>query len=82
MKDGIYVTENGIEYEVYKNQIMVEHKNGFYGCLYGKSSMSIFKNNKEVLHTGSRTPNTPEELYDVLETMPQFLEMVEQLKKE
>ena len=63
MKNGLYVSENDTEYEIYENQIMVEHENGYYGCLYGKSSMSIFKDNKEVLHTGFRNINTPDELY-------------------
>ena len=74
MVNGLYVSENGTEYEICNNQIMVEHENGYYGCLYGKSSMSIFKDNKEVLHTGSRNINTPDELYKQLSEMPSFME--------
>lgn len=76
MQDGLYVSEKGTEYEISNNQIMVEHENGYYGCLYGKSSMSIFKENKEVLHTGFRNINTPDELYDILSQMPSFVEML------
>lgn len=76
MQDGLYVFEKGTEYEISDNQIMVEHENGYYGCLYGKSSMSIFKDNKEVLHTGFRNINTPDELYEQLSEMPSFMEML------
>lgn len=76
MINGLYVSENGTEYEINDNQIMVEHENGYYGCLYGKSSMSIFKDNKEVLHTGFRNINTPDELYEQLSEMPSFMEML------
>ena len=55
---------------------MVKHENGYCGCLYGKSSMSIFKGNKEVLHTGFRNINTPDELYEQLSEMPSFMEML------
>ena len=74
MVNGLYVSENGTEYEINGNKIMVKHENGYYGCLYGKSSMSIFKDNKEVLHTGSRNINTPDELYEILSEMPDFME--------
>ena len=74
MKNGLYVSENGTEYEINNNQIMVEHENGYYGCLYGKSSMSIFKGDKEVLHTGFRNINTADELYEELSEMPSFME--------
>lgn len=76
MKDGLYVSEKGTEYEISNNQIMVEHENGYYGCLYGESSMSIFLGNKEVLYTGSRNINTPDELYNILSETPDFLEML------
>ena len=76
MQDGLYVSEKGTEYEINNNQIMVEHENGYYGCLYGKSSMSIFNGNKEVLHTGFRNINTPDELYEQLSEMPDFMEML------
>ena len=76
MQNGLYVSENGTEYKINNNQIMVKHENGYYGCLYGKSSMSIFKDNKEVLHTGFRNINTPDELYEILSEIPSFMEMV------
>ena len=76
MQNGLYVSENGKEYEISDNKIMIEHENGYYGCLYGKSSMSIFKGNKEVLHTGFRNINTPDELYEQLSEMPSFMEML------
>lgn len=76
MVNGLYVSENGKEYEISDNKIMVEHENGYHGCLYGKSSMSIFKDNKEVLHTGSRNINTSDELYEILSEMPDFVEML------
>lgn len=74
MENGLYVSENRTEYEINDNQIMVEHENGYYGFLYGKSSMSIFKDNKEVLHAGFRNINTPDELYEILSEMPSFTE--------
>lgn len=76
MQDGLYVSEKGTEYEISDNQIMVEHENGYYGCLYGKSSMSIYKDSIEVLHTGFRNINTPDELYEQLSEMPDFMEMI------
>ena len=76
MENGLYVSENGTEYEIKDNQIMVEHENGYYGCLYGKSSMSIYKGNKEVLHTWFRNINTPDELYEQLSEMPSFMKML------
>ncbi len=76
MQNGLYVSENGTEYEINDNQIMVEHENGYRGCLYGKSSVSIFNGNKEVLHTGFRNINTPDELYEQLSEMPSFMEML------
>lgn len=58
---------------------MIEYtsENGYSGKLYGKSSMSIFdKDGKEVMHTGSRTPNTLEELKEVVDRFPAFMEML------
>ena len=79
MKNGCYITVKGVKYEVCNNQIMVEHDNGYYGCLYGKTSMSIFKDNKEVLHTGFRNINTPDELYELLSGMPEMMNNVKEL---
>lgn len=49
------------------------HKNGFSAVLYGKSSMSILKNGKEILHTGSRTVNTEKEVMKLLDKQPEFM---------
>lgn len=58
---------------------MIEYtsENGYSGKLYGKASMSIFdKYGKEVMHTGSRTPNTLEELKEVVDRFSTFMEML------
>lgn len=57
--------------------IKVEHPNGYMGIIYGKSSMSIYdEEGHEILHTGSRNINTKEELYELLEGMPKFVEIM------
>lgn len=53
--------------------IKVTHENGYSGVLYGESSMSIYHDGKEVLHTGSRNVNTEQELYEQLDTMPELM---------
>ena len=58
---------------------MIEYTSleGYRGVLYGKSSMSIYgPDGKEVLHTGSRTPNTLEELKEVVDKMQEFVKML------
>ena len=45
----------------------------YTGILYGYSSYSVFKNGKEILHTGSRTINTKEELIEDLKIMDDFI---------
>ena len=40
------------------------------------SLWEIFNVNKEVLHTGFRNINTPDELYEQLSEMPSFMEML------
>lgn len=55
-------------------RIIVEHPNGYTGVLYGKSSLSVRLNDKEILHTGSRNINTSEELYALLEGVPEMME--------
>lgn len=74
--NGQYETKNGVKYEINNGRIMVEHENGYYGCLYGRSSMTIFYKNREVLHTGKRSINTPDGLYEELAVMPEFLKML------
>lgn len=39
--------------------------------------MAIYKGNLEVLHTGSRNINTPDELFDLLSEMPEMLENID-----
>lgn len=57
--------------------IKVEHPNGYMGVLYGKSSISIYdKDGHQCFHTCFRTPNTEEELYEVLEEMPRTMEII------
>lgn len=57
--------------------IKVEHPNGYLEILYGKSSMSIYdEDGHEILHTGSRNVNTEAELYELLERMPKFVEVM------
>lgn len=53
--------------------ITYEHQNGFSAVLYRKSSMSILKNKKEVLHTGNRSVNTEKEVMDFLDKFPEFM---------
>lgn len=73
-----------LKYKVYRErgQIMVEHENGYYGVLYGKRQLAIFKGNQEVLHAFNRAIDTAEELGEMLETMPEFLEMLEEEDRE
>lgn len=61
-------------------EIEVKHPNGYSGILYGKSSMVIFYNGEEVLHTGFRNENikTKEDLYKELEGMSEFLKMLDE----
>jgi hypothetical protein len=51
-----------------------KHPNGYSAKLYGKSSMSVFYEGREVLHTGFRNANTEAEVMEVLDTMGQLLE--------
>ena len=60
---------------------MIEYKspNGYRGVLYGKASMSVYDaDGKEVLHTGSRKPNTLDELKEVVEKMPETIRVLEE----
>lgn len=77
MKNGCYITDKGVKYEACDNRIMVERDNGYYGCLYGKSSMAIYKGEREVLHTSSRNINTPDELFELLSEMPEMMNSIE-----
>lgn len=47
--------------------------NGFKGVLYGESSLSIYAaDGHEILHTGSRSIDTYDELVDTVEQFPSF----------
>lgn len=50
--------------------------NGYDGILIPGFSLLIRYNGKEVLHTYSPKPKTYDELMEVLETMPQFMDML------
>lgn len=54
-----------------------KHKNGYSARLYGKSSLSVYFNGKEVLHTGFRNVNTEDEVMMMLEGMPGFFDVIE-----
>ena len=53
-----------------------KHKNGYYACLYGESSLSVYFDGKEVLHTGFRNVNTEDEVMKVLEGMPELFKRI------
>lgn len=53
------------------------HKNGYSAVLYGKSSLIIYYDGKEVIHTGFRNVNTKEEVMKFLENQPKFMKMLE-----
>jgi hypothetical protein len=57
--------------------IKVKHPNGYEGLLYGEHSVVVFKNKKEVLHSGSTLLKTKEELYNFLEEMPEMLKKLD-----
>lgn len=48
------------------------HENGYSATLYGNSSMIIYHDGKEVMHTGFRNVNTKAEVMKMLEEMPRF----------
>lgn len=52
----------------------VSHPNGYTGYMYGKSSLKVFDSTgEEILHTGFRSVNSEEELYELLGYIPAFL---------
>jgi hypothetical protein len=58
-------------------EIKYKSENGYSGRLYGKSSMSIYNpQGEEVLHTGSRTPQTYGELKSLVDDYPDFERML------
>jgi len=50
--------------------------NGYDGVLIPNHSMKIRYKGREVLHTYSPTPKTYDELLELLETMPEFMELL------
>lgn len=57
--------------------VKVKHPNGYFGILYGRGSMSVYDElGHRVLHTGYRIVNTEQELYAVLEKMPEFMDLL------
>lgn len=62
--------------------VKVEHPNGYFGILYGKSSMMIYdRNGNEVIHTGFRNINTKEELYEHLGKIPELSRAYENMRR-
>ena len=55
-----------------------KHKNGYNARLYGKSSLRICFNGKEILHTGFRNVNTEDEVMELLEGMPEFMKLLKE----
>lgn len=53
-----------------------KHKNGYSARLYGKSSLSVYFGGKEVLHTGFRNVNTEDEVMELLEGMPELMNLI------
>ena len=66
-----------------QNTIKYTSDNGYTGVLYGKSSLAIFNpDGTESMHTGSRNINTYEELVEIVDQHPQFIEMLRGVAKE
>lgn len=62
------------------DRIEYKSENGYVGVLYGESSMVILDAaGKEIMHTGHRTPNTLEELKEIVDTMPEFMETLNRM---
>ncbi len=53
-------------------------ENGYSGVLYGESSYSVFDpDGNEVLHTGSRSINTYDELVKSVDKFPEKFQLLE-----
>lgn len=58
-------------------------ENGYTGVLYGKSSLAIYKpDGKMSMHTGFRNINTYEELVELVDEHPKFIEVFLEMKDE
>ena len=65
-----------------KKELTYKSDNGYEGVLYGESSMRIFSpDGKEVMHTYFRAANTLEELKEIVDTMPEFMESLDNMMK-
>ena len=54
--------------------------NGYHGVLCGVSTMIIYDpGGKEVVHTYFRSANTLEELQEIVDTMPEFMESLDRM---
>lgn len=57
-----------------KTRVYQNTFNGYFAVLYGRSSMSVrTAEDKEVFHTENRNVNTDDEVMEMLEGFPQFL---------
>lgn len=65
-----------------KQSVTYKHPNGYSAVLYGDSSMSVYHEGKEVLHTGFRNINTEKEVLRMLKDMPKLIEMLSMLTDE
>lgn len=63
--------------------IKAKHPNGYFGILYGKSSMAIYDEfGHQILHTGFRNINTQDELYKILEDAPKLSKLAKAVLEE
>lgn len=56
------------------------HPNGYSARLYGKSSMVVMFEGKEISHTGFRAANTKEEVMEVLDIYPTIMQVLTEHK--
>lgn len=75
MPDGLRQKGEDMKYNFTGENITYRSDNGYSGVLYGKSSMKIYDpNGIEIMHTYFRAANTLQELKEIVDTMPEFLE--------
>ncbi len=61
--------------------MIVEHENGYKAITYGNRSLSVYKDGKEVLHTGSLTIpfKSEQDLYHYLgEIVPEMMKILDE----
>ena len=62
-------------------EIIYQNKDGYFGKLYGKSSMILMhESGSPYLHTGSRSINTLEELKELVDDFPNFIKKLKGAK--